>query len=100
MKQMLRESRAHTVMCKVAKCGWEKYWASCKRELAAAHQLWSQAKSLVVQAAELDDLTLLEESYEMLALCDHLIASEEEIIELNDLSTETNVFAHRHGVIL
>ena len=99
-EQMLRKFRAHTVMCEVAKCGWEEYRASCTRELAAARQLWSQAESLVVQAAELDDSTLLEESQEMLALGDRLIASEEEIIELNDLSAETYVFAHKHGTLV
>ena len=97
---MLRESRAHTVMCEVAKHGWEEYRASCMRELAAACQLWSQAESLVVQAAELDDLTSLEESQEMLALCDCLIASEEEIIKLNDLSAETYVFVHEHRTLV
>ena len=97
------ESRAHTAMREVAKRGWEEYRASCAGELVAARRRWSQAESLVVQAAELDmndDLTLLEESQRMLAVCDRLIASQEEIIELNDLSAETYVFAHEHGTLV
>jgi hypothetical protein len=100
-EQILMESRAHTVMCEVPKRSWEEYRASCTRELAVACQLWSQAENLVVRAAELDDLTLLEDSQEMMCLCDHLmITSEEEIIELNDLGTETYVFAHEHGTLV
>jgi hypothetical protein len=32
----------------------------------------------------------------MLAGCDRLVASEEEILELNDLSAKTYAFAHAH----
>jgi hypothetical protein len=58
----------------------------------------------VVEAAEVDieweNRTLLEESQRLLAACDRLIAAEEEILQLNDLSAETYVSAYEHGILV
>ena len=93
-------SRAWTVIHEVEKRGWEEYRTSCAETLAAARRLWSQSESLVVDVAEhnLDgENSLLQRAcHRMLAGCDRLVASEEEILELNDLSAKTYVFAHAH----
>jgi hypothetical protein len=93
-------SRARAVIREVEKRGWEEYRASCAEPLAAARRLWSQSESLVADVAEhsLDgENSLLQRAcHRMLAACDRLIASEEEILELNDLSAQTYAFAHAH----
>jgi hypothetical protein len=96
-EQMLLNSRACTVMREVAENGWETLRTRCVEALVAARQLWSQAENLVIEAAEVDvdgDGLTLSECQRLLAACDRLVASEEEILDLNDLSAETYVIGH------
>ena len=82
-------SRARTVAYGVSQKGWDEFRISCEDSLAAARRLWSESKNLVIEAAEVEmdgDLELLADCRRLLAACDCLVASEEEILELNDLS--------------
>ena len=93
----LLSSRAEEVLHAVAESGWEQYRPVCEAELAAARRLWSNSEELLVEVAERNsdvDQSLLRECQELLTACDRWVSSEEEILELNDLSAETYVSAH------
>ena len=101
-------TRAHEVIhaLTVSQFGWEEYWPSCEDALADARQLWTKLERLVIQAATVEadgedsDFTLLKECQKLLEACDRLVAAEEEILELNDLSAKTYVFVHKGGRLL
>jgi hypothetical protein len=65
--------------------------------LAAAQQFWFKTEELTVEVAEMDgevDESLLGQCRGLLSVCDRWVSSEEEILELNDLSAQTDVLAH------
>jgi len=84
------------VIGNVAERGWEDYRSICEQSLATSRQLWTQAESLitVADACQDDSVELLVEGNRLLAACDRLVESEEEILELNDLSAQTYISAH------
>jgi hypothetical protein len=109
LERRLMSTRAHEVIhaLTVSQIGWEEYQPSCEDALADARQLWTKSECLVIQAAatvEADgdgsDFTLLKECQKLLEACDRCIAAEEEILELNNLSAETYVFAHEGSWLL
>jgi hypothetical protein len=108
LERSLMSTRAHEVIhaLTVSRFGWEEYRPSCEDALADARQLWTKSERLVIQAATVEadgedsDFTLLKECQKLLEACDRLVAAEEEILELNDLSAETHVFAHEGGRLL
>jgi hypothetical protein len=96
---LLLTSRATEVLQETATRDWEEYRAVCKAELAAARQFWSETEKLIVEITEMDvgvDESLMGQCQGLLAVCDRWVSSEEEILELNDLSAKTYVLAHDH----
>ena len=90
-------TRAREVIGNVAERGWENYRSICEQLLATSHQLWTQAESLITAVADAcqdDCMELLVEGNRLLAACDRLVESEEEILVLNDLSVQSYVSAH------
>jgi hypothetical protein len=90
-------NRAREVIGNAAERGWEDYRSICEQSLATSRQLWTQAESLITAVADTcqdDCVELLVEGNCLLAACDRLVESEEEILELNDLSAQTYVSAH------
>ena len=81
----------------VAERGWEDYRSICKQSLATSCQLWTQVESLITAVADAcqdDRVELLVEGNRLLAACNHLVESEEEILELNNLRAQSYVSAH------
>jgi hypothetical protein len=94
---LLLTSRATEVLQEIATRDWEEYRAVCEAELAAAWQFWSETENLIVGITEMDvevDESLLGQCKGLLAVCDWWVSSEEEIVELNDLSAKTYILAH------
>jgi hypothetical protein len=90
-------NQAREVIGNVAERGWEDYRSICEQSLVASRQLWTQVESLIAAAADAcqnDCVELLVEGNHLLAACDCLVESEEEILELNNLSAQTYVSAH------
>jgi len=108
LERRLMSTRAHEIIhaLTVSQVGWEEYRPSCEDALADAHQLWTKSERLVIQAATVEadgdgsDFVLLKECQKLLEACDRRVAAEEEILELNDLSAETYVFAHAGSRLL
>jgi hypothetical protein len=97
-EELLLASRAEEVLCEVAKNGWEEDRPVCKARLTAARGLWSNSEELLVEVAERGndiDKSLLGGCQELLVACDRWITVEEEIPELNNLSTETYVLVRQ-----
>jgi hypothetical protein len=93
----LLTSRATESLREIARDGWERYRPVCERKLAAARQYWTQTEGLIADVAAIDvdvNESLLGECRELLAVCDRWVASEEEILELNDLGAQTYILAH------
>jgi hypothetical protein len=93
----LMSNQAREVIGNVAERGWEDYRSICEQMLATLRQLWTQAKSLIMAVADACEdgcMELMVESNCLLAACDHLVESKEEILELNNLSAQTYVSAH------
>jgi hypothetical protein len=93
----LMSTRAREVIGNVAERGWENYRSICEQLLATSHQLWTQAESLITAVADAcqdDCMELLVEGNRLLAACDRLVESEEEILVLNNLSIQSYVSAH------
>jgi hypothetical protein len=99
----LLTSRATESLQKIARDGWEQYRPVCEQKLAAACQYWTQTEGLIADVAAIDvdvDKSLLGKCRELLAVCDQWVASEEEILELNDLGAQTYVLAHeQHDLV-
>jgi hypothetical protein len=80
--------------------GFDSYDATTSREsLAAARQLWSQTESLVIAAADVDpesqsSLKLLGDCKKLLTACDELVSSQEQLLQLFDMSAQTYVIGH------
>jgi hypothetical protein len=98
-------SRGAEVLCEVVTSGWELYRPVCEVQLLKARQLWLQVEGLIEKGAECevdveDEQSLMVQCQELLGVCDRWVSSEEEILELNDLSAETYVFAHvQHDLV-
>ena len=87
----------------VAERGWEDYRLICEQLLATSHQLWTQVESLITAVADAcqdDCMELLVEGNHLLAACDLLVESEEEILALNNLITQSYVSAHKECDLL
>ena len=98
-EHMTMSSRATEVLEKVAEIGWNDYRSCCERKVEDECQLWRQSESLLIAAAEIDEAgekELLGGCQRLLAACDHLIESEEEILHLMDMGCEYYVFAHQN----
>jgi hypothetical protein len=96
-ESVLMSNQASEVIGNVAERGWEDYRSICEQSLATSRQLWTRAESLIMAVADAcqdDHVELLVEGNRLLAACDRLVESEEEILELNDLSTQSYVSAH------
>jgi hypothetical protein len=94
---LLLTSRATEVLQEIATRDWEEYRAVCEAELAAARQFWSETEKLIVEITEMDvevDEPLMGQCKGLLAVCDRWVSSEEEILELNNLSAKTYILAH------
>jgi len=94
---LLLTSRAAEVLREIIAMEWEQYRPVCEEQLAAARQFWSQTEGLIVEMVEKNgegDESLLGQCQGLLAVCDRWVSSEEEILELNDLSAKTYVLAH------
>ena len=94
----MARNRAREVIENIAKRSWEDYRWTCEEHLMSSCRLWTQAEDLLTAAADIgqDDghVELLADCNRLLSACDRLVDSEEEILQLNDLSAETYVFAH------
>jgi len=93
----LLTSRAAEALLEVARDGWEQYRPVCEEKLAAARRFWSQTEGLIADIMAIDvdfNKSLLGECQGLLVVCDRWVSSEEEILELNDLSAETYVLAY------
>ncbi|KIM75184.1 hypothetical protein PILCRDRAFT_13747 [Piloderma croceum F 1598] len=107
LERRLMSTRAHEVIhaLTVSRVGWEEYRPSCEDALADACQLWTKSECLVIQAATVEadgsNFMLLKECpSKLLEACDRRVSAEEEILELNDLTAETYVFAHESSRLL
>jgi hypothetical protein len=90
-------NRAREVIGNVAERGWEDYRSICEQFLATLHQLWTQVESLITAVADTcqdDCVELLAEGNRLLAACNCLVESKEEILALNNLSAQSYVSAH------
>jgi hypothetical protein len=89
---------ASEVIEDVAKRSWDDYRWTCEEYLASSRRLWTQVEGLITAAADIGQgdghAELLADCNRLLSACDRLVDSEEEILQLNDLSAETYVFAH------
>jgi len=95
----LMQNRAKEVIENVASRSWEDYRWRCEEYLASSRRLWTQAEGLITAVADVGEngdhvSKLLADCNRLLSACDRLVDSEEEILQLNDLSAETYVFAH------
>jgi hypothetical protein len=94
---LLLPSRAAEVLQEITAMEWEQYRPVCEEQLAVARQFWSQTEGLIIEIVNMDaevDESLLSQCQGLLAVCDRWVSSEEEILELNDLSADTYVLAH------